>query len=119
MRLFISGVSGYLGTVILKALEDEPAVSDIVGVDRGPISGVVLPASITGQWIGAGKYLAVGRQHADVRELRVPSQQCLQELRVGDDRRLRSFAGQLRAQPLQQLAGTANLMRMFPAGQIS
>lgn len=36
MRLFISGVSGYLGTLILKALEDEPAVSDIVGVDIKP-----------------------------------------------------------------------------------
>ncbi len=36
MRLFITGISGYLGGVVLRALEDEPAVESVVGVDLRP-----------------------------------------------------------------------------------
>ncbi len=38
MRLFISGISGYLGTVMLEALENEPSIESIVGVDLRPPS---------------------------------------------------------------------------------
>jgi len=36
LRLFISGISGYLGTVVLSALENDPTVGSIVGVDLQP-----------------------------------------------------------------------------------
>ncbi|RJP34507.1 MAG: NAD-dependent epimerase/dehydratase family protein [Actinobacteria bacterium] len=36
LRLFISGISGYLGTVVLRALEEDASVSEIVGVDLRP-----------------------------------------------------------------------------------
>ncbi len=36
MRLFISGISGYLGKVVLRSLEDEPSVEEIVGIDLRP-----------------------------------------------------------------------------------
>jgi len=36
LRLFVSGISGYLGTLVLSALENDPAISSIVGVDLRP-----------------------------------------------------------------------------------
>jgi UDP-glucose 4-epimerase len=36
LRLFITGVSGYLGTVVLRSLEGDAAIESIVGVDIRP-----------------------------------------------------------------------------------
>ena len=36
MRVFITGISGYLGMVVLRALQDDPAVESVVGVDIRP-----------------------------------------------------------------------------------
>ena len=37
MRLFVTGISGYLGTLVLRSLADDPAIDSIVGVDvRSP-----------------------------------------------------------------------------------
>lgn len=36
MRLFVSGISGYLGTVVMRSLEEDPTVGSIVGVDVRP-----------------------------------------------------------------------------------
>ena len=36
MRLFVTGISGYLGTVVLRSLEADPAIESIVGVDLCP-----------------------------------------------------------------------------------
>ncbi|MEW6554408.1 MAG: NAD-dependent epimerase/dehydratase family protein [Actinomycetota bacterium] len=36
MRLFVTGISGYLGTVVLRSLEDDPAIESVVGVDIRP-----------------------------------------------------------------------------------
>ncbi len=43
MRLFVSGISGYLGGVVLRTLEGEPCVEEIVGVDVRP------PATTSGK----------------------------------------------------------------------
>ncbi len=36
LRLFITGISGYLGTLLLRALEDDAAIDSVVGVDVMP-----------------------------------------------------------------------------------
>lgn len=36
LRLFISGISGYLGGVVLRSLEQEPFIEEIVGIDVRP-----------------------------------------------------------------------------------
>ncbi|MDY6795166.1 MAG: hypothetical protein SWK76_07785 [Actinomycetota bacterium] len=38
MRPFITGVSGYPGSVVMEHLEDDPKIEKIVGVDLRPPS---------------------------------------------------------------------------------